>query len=220
FVYLDERDTPLFRVCRTQSKRFFQQRPDGKGGWIAGIKGIRRVLYQLPKLIAGQNSGHIVFVVEGEKHVNALIRLGLRSTCNSAGAGNWLPKYQYNKFLKDQDVVILPDNDPQATDTDGNLKFHKDGRPIFPGQDHAQDVARDLYGTAKRVRVLMLPNLKPKGDIINWLEAGGTPEELLKLAAATPDWKPKSEPDDDVPPHEDDVLPVMNAKHCVMPIGG
>ena len=38
------------------------------------------------------------------------------------------------------------------------------------------------------MRLLPLPKLKPKGDVINWLEAGGTKEELLRLADAAPEW--------------------------------
>jgi hypothetical protein len=47
--------------------------------------------------------------------------------------------------------------------------------------------------TAKRqvVKVLELPGLPEKGDISDWLAAGGTREELLELAAEAPEWEPK-----------------------------
>jgi AAA domain-containing protein len=191
FDYCDENGKLVFQVCRTASKQFFQRRPNGQG-WINNLQGVARILYRLPELIAG-NSGDIVFIPEGEKHVDALIKLGLRATCNSGGAGNWLPKFRYSEFLKDQDVVILPDNDPQST-KDGKPQFHPDGRPRFAGQDHAQSVARNLHGIAKRIRVLMLPNLPLKGDVVDWLNAGGTKEQLLKLAEDTPEWKQPAAP--------------------------
>src|SRR5262249_4521189 len=58
-----------------------------------------------------------------------------------------------------------------------------------PGFKHGEMVARSLTGVATRVRVLLLPGLKPKGDVINWLDAGGTKEELLRLAGETPIWE-------------------------------
>jgi len=35
-------------------------------------------------------------------------------------------------------------------------------------------VAQSLVGKAKSIRMLELPNLPPKGDVSDWLEAGGT----------------------------------------------
>lgn len=168
FDYTDEQGALLFQVCRVVgSKPFFQRRPNGHDEWISGIKDVRRVLYRLPKLISSTGT---VYIPEGEKHVNALHRLDLNATCNAMGAGKW--RTDYNEFLRDRDVVVLPDNDE-------------------PGHNHGQTIASNLQGVARSLRVLLLPNLKPKGDIINWLEAGGTKEQLEKLAAETPEWKPE-----------------------------
>jgi hypothetical protein len=146
------------------------------GDWIWKLEGVRRVPYRLPELIADTGT---VFIPEGEKHVDALRALGLRATCNSGGAGKWRP--EYGEFLRGADVVVMPDNDA-------------------PGQKHAQTIALKLHGNASRVRVLALPDLRPKGDVINWLTAGGTVEELLRLAAQVPEWHP---PDDRADPHPD-----------------
>src|SRR5262249_46623328 len=121
--------------------------------------------------------------------------------------------YKYSEFLRDQDVVILPDNDPQTTDKTGKLLFHPDGRPRFAGQDHAQDIARNLHGIAKRVRVLMLPGLKLKGDVINWLEAGGTKDQLLELAQQQTAWKAEQqEPEYKVTPFTEEALALLFAE--------
>jgi hypothetical protein len=82
-------------------------------------------------------------------------------------AGNWRP--EYNRYFKDKDVVILPDNDA-------------------PGRKHALSVARHLQDTAKSIKILELPGLPEKGDVSNWLEAGGTAEELQSLAGEAPEW--------------------------------
>ena len=167
FDYRDEQNQLLFQVCRTVGKRFWQRRPNGHGQWINNIKDTRRVLYRLPELI---NSTGTVFIPEGEKHVDRLRSLGLVATCNPGGAATSKKKSKwrddYNEFLRNRDVVILPDNDA-------------------PGQSHAEQIARNIAGIASKVRVLNLPGLGPKGDVIDWLAAGGNAEELLRLAEAT-----------------------------------
>ena len=160
FVYEDESSKPLFEVCRL-AEGGFRQRKAGSKKW--GIEGVRRVLYRLPQLIAEKDT--TVFIPEGEKHVDALRALGLTATCNPMGAGKW--RNEYAEFLRGRDVVILPDNDK-------------------PGQDHAATIAASLVGAASRVRMLKLPGLPAKGDIIDWLHAGGTKEQLLALAEQTP----------------------------------
>jgi hypothetical protein len=45
-------------------------------------------------------------------------------------------------------------------------------------------VAGKLRGTARRVRILDLPNLPLKGDTTDWLEAGGTSGELYQLVSS------------------------------------
>jgi hypothetical protein len=167
FDYRDECGTLLFQVCRSSDKKFKQRRPDGNGGWLYKLDGVRRVPYRLPDLLAGSQA-EPVFIPEGEKHVDKLIELGLRATTNPGGAGKWLP--DYGAHLAGADVVILPDNDA-------------------PGERHAEQVAASLSGTARRVRVLRLPDLPSKGDVIDWFQAGGTKERLMQLAGEAPDWQ-------------------------------
>jgi len=168
YGYKDADGRLLFQVCRTADKRFFQRRPDGKGGWLNGLGGVKPVLYRLPELLKAVQRGETVFIPEGEKDVDNLVRLGLAATCNPMGAGKW--RDHYSNWLKGAKVVILPDNDE-------------------PGRKHAQQVAQSLYGKAASVKVLELPGLPAKGDVSDWLAAGGTKEELLKLAEETPDWR-------------------------------
>jgi 5S rRNA maturation endonuclease (ribonuclease M5) len=158
----------LFQVCRTADKRFFQRRPDGKGGWINGLGDVKPVLYRLPEVLQALKQGETIFIPEGEKDVDNLARLGLAATCNPMGAGKW--RDHYSNWLKGANVVILPDNDE-------------------PGRKHAQQVAQSLYGKAASVKVLELPGLPAKGDVSDWLEAGHTKEELMRLAEETPDWR-------------------------------
>jgi len=47
------------------------------------------------------------------------------------------------------------------------------------------------------VRVVDLPGLPSKGDVSDWLDAGGTPDQLREICRATPEWEPP-EPDEAV----------------------
>lgn len=161
YDYTDEHGELLYQVCRMNPKGFFQRQPDGKGGWINNLKGVRRVLYRLPELIDADKSA-TVFICEGEKDVDALCKLGLVATTNAGGAEKW--RYEYNESLRACSVVILPDNDEV-------------------GHKHAAQVAKSLTGIAASVRVVELPDLPEKGDVSDWLKSGGTVEQLQEIVA-------------------------------------
>lgn len=190
YDYRDENGALLFQVVRFEPKDFRQRRPDGDG-WAWSVKGVRRVPYRLPELL--ETGDRVVFIVEGEKSVDRLRTLGIPATCSPGGAGKW--HHALTDFFKDADVVVIPDRDPQKKHPKtGELMFHPTGRPILPGQDHAQQVAASLQGVAKRVRVLELwhdwPDMPPKADVFDWLErGGGNAEKLYALAEPLPDWQ-------------------------------
>ena len=73
YDYVDEDGELLYQVVRFDPKDFRQRRPDGNGGWVWNLNGIRRVLYRLPEVIADVRSSTTVFIVEGEKDVEALV---------------------------------------------------------------------------------------------------------------------------------------------------
>lgn len=160
YDYLDEQGELLYQVCRTKPKGFFQRRPDENGGWINSTTGVRRVLYRLPELFAADTSATI-FICEGEKDVDALRELELVATTNAGGAGKW--REEYNEHLRGRNVVILPDNDGT-------------------GQEHAESVARSLSRITASVKVVGLPGLPDKGDVSDWIKAGGTAEQLIVLS--------------------------------------
>lgn len=157
YRYLDEQGVCLFEVVRLPGHKFFQRKPDG----TKNIKGVRRVLYRLPELLARKDLP--AFVTEGEKDADNVAGLGLIATTNPGGVGKW--RKEYCEFLRDRDVVILPDNDEV-------------------GREHAREVSNHLHGIARSVRVLMLPGLPDKGDVSDWIAAGGGEEDLLRLVAA------------------------------------
>lgn len=163
YDYVDEAGELLFQVVRYEPKDFRQRRPDpdASDGWIWKLNGVRRVLYRLPELLAAEPD-KTVFIVEGEKDVDRLRSLGLVATTSPQGAGKWA--LADRGALAGRHVVVLPDNDET-------------------GRKHAREVAQDLVDKAASVRVLNLPALPPKGDVSDWLAAGGTAEKLRQLAA-------------------------------------
>jgi hypothetical protein len=119
------------------------------------------------------------------------------ATCNAMGAGKW--KSEHANFLRHADVVILPDNDAS-------------------GRDHVNAVGASLQEIAKSVRVLELPGLAPKQDVVDWARRGGTVEQLHDLIAreARPwqPWEPSeeksNEPSAATEPEELPPLPFIN----------
>lgn len=166
YDYEDENSQLLYQVCRTPPKRFFQRRPNGNGGWIDSLGDVRRVLYRLPELVSAEES-KTVFICEGEKDCDALRNLGLLATTNAGGAKKW--KDEFSETLRGRDVVILPDNDDI-------------------GKQHAEQVANSLKNIAANVRILELSGLPQAGDVTDWLNAGGSVQKLLELAATCSKW--------------------------------
>jgi putative DNA primase/helicase len=192
YNYLDETGALLFQTVRFEPKDFQQRRPDGAGGWTWNLKGVRRVLYRLPQLLAADPVGW-VFVVEGEKDADALAALGLVATTNPGGAGKW-KNLTDDSALHDHRVCILPDKDS-------------------PGRAHAQDVARRLHGKATDVRIVELPDVggAPVKDASDWIEAqdaqapANLAVALLALADAATTWTPTAESPPAIKYDSDDI---------------
>ena len=75
------------QVVRYAPKGFRQRRPDGKGGWLWSIGETSRVLYRLSEVAEAVASQRTIFIAEGEKAVDALVKLGVPATCSPGGAG-------------------------------------------------------------------------------------------------------------------------------------
>ena len=114
YSYVDEAGDLLFQVCRMEPKDFRQRAPKPGGGWNWTTKGVRRVPYRLPELLAADPET-VVYVCEGEKDCDRLASLGIVATTNCGGAGKW--RDQYSEPLRGRDVVILPDNDERRPET-------------------------------------------------------------------------------------------------------
>lgn len=166
YDYRDESGAVLYQAVRYEPKTFAQRTPDGRGGWLWEVGDVRRVLYRTPELAAADPSEWVI-VVEGEKDADLLAAVEILATTNAGGAGKWRPEYA--EQLRGRRVCIVPDNDDA-------------------GEKHAETVARALHGVAADVRILRLPELPPKGDVADWLAAGGSGKELMRLVVFAPSW--------------------------------
>lgn len=164
FTFRDEAGDPLYRTHRLEHpakpKRFEVEHADGNGGWAPKIGDARRVLYRLPELVAADPAEPIYFV-EGERKADKLAEWGFTATAIAFGAGSWRPEYA--RALARRTVIILPDHDQ-------------------PGYKFAATVKAAIEAIGGKAYVLQLPNLPPKGDVMDW---AGTAEDLQALTDET-----------------------------------
>lgn len=165
YDYTDEHGVVLFQTVRYDPKDFRQRRPDGQGGWVWNLHGVTRVPYRLPQLVNADPT-KTVFLMEGEKAVDAAASRGMVATCSPMGAGKW--RDEYDHWFAGRDVVIFPDNDA-------------------PGRAHAEDVARHLRPVARSVQTVELPGLPAKGDAFDWFAAGHDAAELRAFVSSPDD---------------------------------
>jgi len=162
YNYVDEHGELRYQVMRFDNPKTFRQR-SSDGSW--SIKGIKPLPYRLPEF---NKRNDTILIVEGEKDADSLWNLGLVATCNSGGAGKFPDEIV--QYFRNRLVVILPDNDEA-------------------GQDHALLVASKLRNVATSIRIVNLPDLPIKGDVSDWLKAGGTKETLVNICKAAPLWE-------------------------------
>lgn len=167
YRYLDEDGQLLYTIVRYEPKDFRPFLPDAT---VPGLGDARRVLYRLPQLLTA-DPGALVFLSESQKDADRLAGVGLVAAANDGGAKNTrlFRDAAYCEPLRGRRVVILQHHDQE-------------------GQAFAATVDTLLRPIAASVGIVVLPNLPPHGDVCDWLDAGGTPAELVTLAtgAAAP----------------------------------
>lgn len=190
YTYTDADGNPLYQVVRFQwrlpdgswrlakdgqvAKTFRQRRKDAAGNVVWNLDGIGHTIYRHQQLELAIEAGRVILLPEGEKDAETAVELGFDASTNSGGAKNWTPDLA--ALFKDADVVIPVDNDEVG---------------IAAGEAKA----KSLKGIARRIRILNfadhVPNFPAKHDLSNWVEAGGTADELQRIIDSLPDWKPK-----------------------------
>ncbi len=151
-------------------------------------------LFNLPAILATDDR---VYVVEGEKAACAGDSIGLATTTSAHGSKSpaktdWTP-------LAGREVCILPDADEA-------------------GRGYAETVARlATEAGATSVRIVEIPNLPEKGDLVEFVEQLGAEQArstILNLIANTPPYAPPK------PSLEDQTKAEHGAPYFVNPRNG
>lgn len=193
WTYHDVHGEPVGVVVRWDKSNDKDIRPVARhaDGWRIKAMPEPRLLYGLPDLATADR----VLVVEGEKAADAARSIGFTATTSSGGSQaatktDWRP-------LADKEVWILPDNDR-------------------PGRKYAEAVADILSNLtpAPTVRIVELPDLPDRGDIVDWMnndgesaEPNGMRAEIESLAGTVELWRPAEAADLAFRPFPVDVLP-------------
>lgn len=181
-VYTDENGNIL-------AKKTMYKYPDGSksGLWNrydnstqqyikkCGLDGLKMPLYHVGRL----KNADIVYIVEGEKDVETLEKIGYTATSKPNGAGQKWEK-DFNRYLQDKKCIILTDNDDSGEKA---------------GIKTAESLVKDGI-TCKLIRATdIYKDVKPKGDITDIVEEVGTEKALDLLQNAvnnTADYIPTS----------------------------
>jgi len=193
FTFTDEKGNPLYWKVRYEpgkngGKKSFQFfHGDNQPG-----RGGEQVLYNLPRVLEAKT----VIITEGEAKADLLNSWGMVATSMDSGAGSNLTDEMIAQ-LSGRRIVILRDNDE-------------------PGLKFAEKTARALVNECPEVKVVLLPGLPEKGDIIDWAkEPGNDWSRLAQIIARAEPWKgsleewPELVPlnDSKAPEIPDDILP-------------
>ena len=167
-------------MARFTPNGFSQRRPDGKG-FTYSLDGLERrvpfMLSALKRLVKRETA----YVVEGEKDMLALAALGCAATTNAQGSGWKWPNYWADFFVGAERVVVIADNDEKRRAC---------------ATQRAGVIARSCPET----RIIeAMPGVPEKGDVSDWIAAGGTFEQLEALVE-TAVVVAASEPEDVAPP--------------------
>jgi hypothetical protein len=103
-----------------------------------------------------------VIIVEGEKDVDNLGKIGFTATTNCFGAGKF-PDH-FGPYFAGRHVILIPHNDE-------------------PGRAHMKQVAAILKGHAASIRWLDLPDLPEKGDVSDFIETFSSKDEAAERLA-------------------------------------
>lgn len=169
YDYRDENGKLLFQkqrfIDQWGKKTFRQRRPDplNSGKYIYTLDDTPKVLYRLPEVIEAKRTGDMIWLVEGEKDADNMVKLGFCATTPPNGAGKWLDIH--TRALEGATVWIISDNDSV-------------------GREHGKNVAETLVKNGCTVVSWVPPNQFK--DVSQLLGSGGTLDDLVELVNAEP----------------------------------
>lgn len=196
YQYFDEQGTLVFQVLRYElsdgGKTFRQRRPNNDGTWNWSISGIERPLYKLPELLKEtKKADNTIWIVEGEKDVHTLNKLGLVATTNPGGANiAWATRWT-NSLKGAKTIHIVADGDEI-------------------GKKHANEILQALTQAGLNAQTWQCPD--GYKDISEFLGAGRKLQELIPLqnrdAAPTDQQPPERDFWEEPEPPQKQIVPL------------
>jgi hypothetical protein len=170
YQYHDTQGRPNLRKHRWEAEgkeKFFTWEHLEGDKWAEGRGGFQPAMYRSHEI----RDAPCVQIHEGEGKVNRAFELGFSATCVVDGANSW--RREYAPLFAGKHVELFPDNDET-------------------GRTCSHIIAADIFKHVASVKIVYIPGLPEKGDIVDWLASGGTREQLEKIIAETPEWKPET----------------------------
>lgn len=170
YDYTDETGNLLYQCVRFEGKDFGWRQFDAKGKEVWNLKGVRRVPYQLPKLVKLPTDADFV-MTEGEKDADTLAAHGMTATNHK----NW--QAEFDHLLKGRNTIIFQDHDRA-------------------GVQYAENAAKAISQVAEAIKIVdcfadeTLPDKHGK-DVSDYLQTHSF-DALLELVRNTPNWEPNN----------------------------
>jgi 5S rRNA maturation endonuclease (ribonuclease M5) len=176
YSYENEQGDVLFKKIRVEnedgSKSFYFEREEN-GQIVRNMNGCRHVLYKLPQLLEAIAREEPIFLVEGEKDAETIIKWGWAAT-TAPITRKW--EESFTQILKGAQVALFYDNDKA-------------------GVNRRDMITSQLYNNTKRFRIIDLPGIEYSEshgkDVTDWLEIPGNDiKKLEQIIYNTPDHRP------------------------------
>ena len=137
-----------------------------------GLKGrskkeFNAIFGSIPRIKEAIERNEPIFISEGEKDVNTLIKKGY-AAFSCGGANDW--NKNVSELCNGAEVIILSDNDDS-------------------GKKLADTIEKDLKGISKSVKIIVPMPDTPKADITDYFDVGHTVEEFENLIRTGDDTK-------------------------------
>lgn len=179
YEYVDPDGNPVLKVERwepsdTHKKKRHKQFTWRGNAWVP--VGMTKTPLLFADRLKNADKTRPVFILEGEKKAGYGASGGLLTTSSPMGACSFnRVDPVYLELLRDRKVIILPDNDGE-------------------GFRHARQIAETLKSYTPHIHLLEIPGLPAKGDLVDYLQAGGTTKSVLNMAEHAPtfeEWQAK-----------------------------
>ncbi len=138
------------------------------GRYIKSLEGYKPPMYNLP-LLLNTKDGDRIFIVEGEKDADTLVRMGYTATTAPNGAGQAKIPDGSKEYFRGRDIIIMGDRDE-------------------PGKKYADFLYNTLRRTGRQVvkvePAAVWKDVPEKGDISDICQALGEEETRIRLDKA------------------------------------